>query len=290
MTCLYPVPMSPNSDDNKKRFYKNGKKGERIFVPCRHCVNCIDNRIREWTYRLLAESKRHTKMCFITLTYDDEHLPQGSSCCADDVSKFIKRIRRYYEYHGGKKLDLVHFSATEYGGESGRPHAHLLILGIDYNDLLPQNSKLVSHNTKNCNSPFWKNGLLNYGTDVSLSDSRMIRYVTKYVEKLDTENLYKYCRIMGIEKPSVLHSVKIGTDYLKTRSDEDGRLPKLGGITMNLSPYYMRVMDLCSPYTLADKERFKIEREMKRNKIMQGMENTDENYAKVIETCKRGVK
>lgn len=288
MTCLYPVPMSPNSDDPIKRYYKNGKKGDKILVPCRHCVNCIDTRIREWTYRLLAESKKHTKMAFITLTYDDEHLPRNCSCCSADVSKFIKRIRRYYEYHGGKKLELAHFSCTEYGG-LGRPHAHLLILGIDYNDLLPSKIKVASHNTKNCFSPFWKKGLLNFGTDVSLQDSRMIRYVTKYVEKLDTDNLYKYCRIMGIEKPQVLHSVKLGTDYLKTRSDEDGKLPRLGGIEMNLNPYYMRVLDLCSPYTLADKKRFEIEREKTRNIVMQGMENTDDNYAHQIEIMKRGI-
>lgn len=290
MNCLHPVPLSPNSEDIKKRFFKNGKKGEKIYVPCRHCVNCIDTRIREWTYRLLAESKKHSKVCFITLTYDDEHLPKNGSCSSRDVQLFMKNLRRHIEYHSGSNRDICYFGCTEYGGQYGRPHAHLLILGVDINDLNVQKSKLVSENTKNCFSPFWKKGILNYGTDVSLQDSKLVRYVTKYCEKLDTENLYKYCDIMGIERPKILHSTKIGTDYLKSRSDEDGKLPTLGGIKMQLSPYYMRVLDLCSPYTLADKLRFNDENKKKRNKIMQGMEDTDENYAKQIETIKRGLK
>lgn len=289
MNCLYPVPLSPNSEDESKRFYKNGKKGDKIYVPCRHCVNCIDARIREWTYRLLAESKKHTKVCFITLTYDDVHLPVNGSCSSRDIQLFMKNLRRHLEYHGSKR-DICYFGCTEYGGQYGRPHAHLLILGVDIDDLQVKKSKLVSENTKNCVSPFWKKGILNYGIDVSLQDSKMVRYVTKYTEKLDTDNLYKYCDIMGIERPKILHSVKIGTDYLKSRSDEDGKLPTLGGIRMQLSPYYMRVLDLCSPYTIADKLRFKAENDKKRKKIMQGMENTDENYAKQIETIKRGLK
>lgn len=291
--CLYPVKIAVKSDKLGNRYNYKGRKTNQSYglsVPCGHCVNCLEQKTRQWTYRLMAQNRttNYNKMAFITLTYDDEHLPENGSCCVADVQKFIKRIRRYYDYHGGNN-DLVYFGCTEYGGEKGRCHAHLLLMGLDYNDLLPQKSKLASHNTKNCLSPFWKKGLLNYGTDVSLQDSRLIRYVTKYIDKLDSENLYRYCEIMGIEKPKVIKSLGLGADYIKQKSGECGDLPSLNGMKVNLPPYWKKKLGLNNLYTFEDIKTMKAEEKQKRDRLMQGQENTDSHYAEVVTKCKRGL-
>lgn len=295
MSCLYPVKIAVKSDKAGNRYNYKGRKSNQSYglsVPCGHCVNCIEQKTRQWTYRLIAQNhtSKYDKMAFITLTYDDEHLPENGSCCYADISKFIKRIRRHYEYHNGGKLDLKYYGCTEYGGEKGRCHAHLLLFGIDYNDLLPTKSKLASHNTKNCISPFWDKGLLNYGTDVSLQDSRLIRYVTKYIDKLDSDNLYRFCEIMGIEKPKVYKSLGLGADYIKQNSGECGDIPTLGGMKVNLPPYWKKKLGLDNLYTQEDIKIMLLKEKEKRAKIMLGQSDTNENYADVVTRCKRGAK
>lgn len=295
MACLYPTKIPIKSDKPESRYSYVGRKTLQsygFYVSCGHCVNCLEQKVRQWTYRLMAQAhtSNYEKMAFVTLTYDDEHLPENGSCCIADVQKFIKRIRRYYDYHGGKKLDLKYYGCTEYGGELGRPHAHLLLLGIDYNDLLPIKSTVVSHNTKNCNSPFWKNGLLNYGTDVSLADSRLIRYVTKYIDKLDSDNLYKFCDIMEIERPKMYKSLGIGADYINNFCDSTGEMPRLGGLKVNLPYYWRKKLKVDGMYNWDDIKGFKMENIAIRNRIMEGQENTDSNYADLITRCKRGIK
>jgi len=38
----------------------------------------------------------HEEACFLTLTYDDKHLPHGGTLAHEDVQKFLKRLRRHY--------------------------------------------------------------------------------------------------------------------------------------------------------------------------------------------------
>ncbi len=66
--------------------------------------------------------------CFLTLTYDDEHLPSNGSLCFRDFQLFLKRLRsradgRFKFYHCG-----------EYGDALFRPHYHALLFGFDFSD------------------------------------------------------------------------------------------------------------------------------------------------------------
>lgn len=308
MNCLYPVTIYIHTDKKHSRYRSQNKTDCRVKVRCGHCINCIEEKNRIWTYRLMAEMKTHTKICFITLTYDDDHLPVNGSCCKKDIQDLMKRIRRYYGYHSKHRKNLqkvrrrksetqkeienlTYFGCTEYGGAFGRPHIHLLILGMDYEDWFPQHKKIQSHNTVMADSPFWRFGHINYGSDVSLADSRLVRYVTKYIDKLDSDNLYKYCRIMEIEKPTILHSVGIGADYLLHNCNDSGDLPRLNGLQVSLPPYWQKKFDIA----MNQEDRKKgilhdLKKQKQRSQIMQGMVDSDENYAKQIERCKRGIK
>lgn len=49
---------------------------ERLRVRCGHCITCKMFRSRDWSTRLYLESKLWDKVCFVTLTYNNVHLPQ----------------------------------------------------------------------------------------------------------------------------------------------------------------------------------------------------------------------
>lgn len=74
--------------------------------------------MRMWSLRGLGSS-------FVTLTYDDHHLPADLSVQKHVMQKFMRDIR----YHGGECRFLA---AGEYGGEFGRPHYHACLFGLDF--------------------------------------------------------------------------------------------------------------------------------------------------------------
>lgn len=116
-------------------------------VPCGHCDACKKRKCQDMTVRLMKENDFHKgQSCFITLTYNDEHMPfinkqdgtfkRGAvndeeyiqSLFKHDIQAFLKRLRRQIQYHYGIKY--VRFAvAGEYGKKHIRPHWHLIIFG-----------------------------------------------------------------------------------------------------------------------------------------------------------------
>lgn len=50
-----------------------------VPVPCGKCINCLKNRQNALVSRCLAESEKRGSFVFLTLTYDEEHLPFAQS-------------------------------------------------------------------------------------------------------------------------------------------------------------------------------------------------------------------
>jgi len=76
----------------------------------------------------MHEAACHEANSFVTLTYDDAHLPPGGSLRPGDMVKFWKRLRAAL----GRKVRYFH--CGEYGEQLGRPHHHALIFGFDFPD------------------------------------------------------------------------------------------------------------------------------------------------------------
>lgn len=66
-------------------------------------------------------------MQFVTLTYNDEHLPEGGNLSARDVQLFLKRLRINHHRAGGAPFRF--FLCAEYGLRTGRAHYHLIVYG-----------------------------------------------------------------------------------------------------------------------------------------------------------------
>lgn len=100
-----------------------------VDLPCGRCVGCRLERSRQWALRCVHEAKAHEANCFVTLTYDNEHLPDGGSLRHRDVQLFLKRLRRRVSPNR-----VRFFMCGEYGTRLGRPHYHVCFFGLDFPD------------------------------------------------------------------------------------------------------------------------------------------------------------
>lgn len=98
--------------------------------PCGQCMACRVNRKRTWVGRMLSERAAHTnESLFITLTYNDEHLPQGGNLKPLHVRHFLQRLRRLGSL-GPAPQALRYFFVGEYGEQKMRPHYHAILFGM----------------------------------------------------------------------------------------------------------------------------------------------------------------
>lgn len=67
----------------------------------------------------------HTANSFVTLTYDDDHLPANGDLNYPDYQLFMRRLRK-----AGLKARF--FMVGEYGGITQRPHYHALLFGQNF--------------------------------------------------------------------------------------------------------------------------------------------------------------
>lgn len=100
-----------------------------LDLPCGRCNGCLAERARQWMVRCTHEASLHERNCFVTLTYSDAELPPGGSLRGRDVTLFIKRLRHHYP-----DQPFRYFLCGEYGERLGRPHYHICLFGLDFED------------------------------------------------------------------------------------------------------------------------------------------------------------
>lgn len=125
MSCILPLK-AYRTLDGLITFNELQAHGSEFFVPCGQCTACRISRSRTWATRCVHESTFYKKNSFITLTYNDENLPNDQSLCPDDARNFIRRLRDKI----GK--EFKYFLCGEYGDENQRPHYHAIIFGHDF--------------------------------------------------------------------------------------------------------------------------------------------------------------
>ncbi len=108
-------------------FARHKSIGLAMRLPCGRCIGCKLERSRQWAVRCMHEASLHDDNCFVTLTYDEDHVPRFGSLLMDDWQKFFKRLR-------GRVGKVRFFGCGEYGGQYGRPHYHACLFGVDFPD------------------------------------------------------------------------------------------------------------------------------------------------------------
>lgn len=126
--------------------------------------------------RCVHEASLHADNSFITLTYDDEHLPTNYSVDIREWQKFMKRLRKSL---GSRKIRF--FASGEYGESTLRPHYHALIFNYSFPDKkLHAVRRERRYYKSDLLNKLWPSGQLNEVADLTYQSAA---YVARYVMK-----------------------------------------------------------------------------------------------------------
>lgn len=182
MACYSPVRgvLFKAPDGRQRLSFSRSVVGKGVSLPCGYCIGCRLERARQWAVRIMHESKMHDENAFLTLTYDDEHLPEGGSLSVVDCQLFLKRLR---ERLAPKRIRF--FLAGEYGEKLGRPHYHAIVFGWFPPDAVcVKRCGELSLYTSSMLSDAWGNG----NTSVGMVSFDSACYVANYATKKITSN------------------------------------------------------------------------------------------------------
>lgn len=149
--------------------------GSELQIPCGQCVGCRLEHSRQWAVRCMHEASLYDDNCFLTLTYDDEHLPATGSLDKTHFPDFIKRLR-------ARGIKVRYFHCGEYGERLQRPHYHACIFGFDFPDrVLYSERDGIRLYTSELLSELWGFGFCTIGDLTFESAAYTARYVMKKV-------------------------------------------------------------------------------------------------------------
>lgn len=174
-------------------------RNDFTFVKCGQCKGCRLAESVEKANRCTLETYSHRKNYFLTLTYDDEHLPLNNkidfetgevtdilvpTLRREHIVGFNKSLRDYLDYHNLTFEDespMKIMYCGELGERTGRPHYHGIYCGLNIPDL--QYYKTTFNGDILYNSPMlskiWKKGHVVIGQ----ADWQSSAYVARYVMK-----------------------------------------------------------------------------------------------------------
>lgn len=220
---------NPTRDDlDLKALDAKASSGVRHYLaPCGQCIECRLQKSRETATRLLLETKTSHDVWAVTCTYDDQHLPMGRPICdedgvvlgvrpslrPDDHKKFLKDLRRYFDYHFGVN-DIRFYMAGEYGSKTARPHMHYIFFNLplpvaDVTLLREKSQTGEDMFESKILSSIWNKGLVRLNT-VSW---QYAAYVARYIMKKQLGKASSVYNDLGIVPEFTRCSTRPGIGY-----------------------------------------------------------------------------
>lgn len=175
MKCFSPINIK---NPNYARSF--GKETYYISVPCGKCTACLSNKRKEWLFRLKAEYEVCESAYFVTLTYDNDHLPSPGDNGKVIVQKFLKRLRQQCPYQ-----NIRYFLVNELGEEFGRLHYHMILFNYKPCD----NPKFSD--IENGLKKAWQQGNVVVGTVTGASMNYVCKYCLQKVQE-DEKGFFSY--------------------------------------------------------------------------------------------------
>lgn len=224
------MKLYPNVDDRLKVL-------ETLQVPCGQCIGCRLDYARHWAERCWCESQLWPQNWFLTLTYDDDHLPTDGSLQPKEMQDYMKRLRQSFARQGYGNIRF--FLCGEYGGQTFRPHYHILAFNLPLLDLKwYKNSPLgdAYYNSPSL-SKLWENGFTVVGDLTPQSAAYVARYVQKKAGKqIDYEKLGVYPEFIRMSRRP-----GIGFGYLEKHYEKIYDMDKIylpDGVVVRPSRYF----------------------------------------------------
>lgn len=202
----YKVTFIGNWVENYEEYLelaKNFKGTDKkyLLAPCGTCQGCRTQRRLEWATRIELESRNYPNSYFITLTYDNEHLPipdhietaNGErienpgwwmgTLVRKDAQNFVNSLKKYFNRkynHKGMKYYIV----GEYGSSktgTHRPHYHAILINCPEIEKTATGKNKLNQTYYNNEriQHIWGKGFITIGKVTTQS----INYVAGYVNK-----------------------------------------------------------------------------------------------------------
>lgn len=157
-----------------------------ISVRCGKCNSCKECYTDEWTTRAVLESLINKDNIVVNLTFTEENYPESQNEAIDNVKKFIKKVRRYIDYHNISKEKIKCDYVLEYGKKHGRMHFHIIIFGFDFKDRYffkkDKKTQIKTYRSEKLEK-LWKYGFSGINVIDKENPAIAIRYVKKYLKK-----------------------------------------------------------------------------------------------------------
>lgn len=300
MPCYRPITAYRSSQGRNANgawplsFSVNGGfKDMPVTIACGKCIGCRLERSKEWASRCVHESRLWDSNLFLTLTYDDAHLPKNMSLVSKHLQDFWKRLRSWVfsptglgrvpekEFVDGANRvvnGIRYFACGEYGDTSKRPHYHAIVFNLDLPDKIPykrsfDGSQLYISNTLNA---LWGHGYCVIGAVTFQSCAYVARYVTKKIYGLSAPEHY------GDREPEFCRSSNrpgIGANWFIKYADEVARngFVLINGHKNPVPRYYLKRLERLDPQKLLDIK------EHKRIIATRKQDNPDKSYERLAD-------
>lgn len=181
VACFFPVTVwrskSVNPSGKRSLVFTEAKgvPGSKMQIPCGQCNGCRADLSEQWMLRLMHEMKYHECASFLTVTYNEQHVPFHGQLVPLDIVKYIRALRNHY----GKRLR--YYLCGEYGDKNGRPHYHVILFGHDFSEDRRKHSESHGHTmyTSETASRLWGKGFVIIGDVTAESCGYVARYCMK---------------------------------------------------------------------------------------------------------------
>ncbi len=180
MVCFHPISafqvINPPEGAKKIVFRVPNRPFTHLDLPCGGCVGCRLERSRQWAVRCHHEASLHDNNAFVTLTYNQENLPENGSVSVRELQLFMKRLRKKYG------PGIRHYACGEYGDELGRPHYHLILFNFYPPDpvLYSRKNHQLLYTSKSLDK-IWGKGFTTTGSVTFQSAAYVSRYIMKKI-------------------------------------------------------------------------------------------------------------
>ena len=271
MPCYHPLEavILPGRTANGKRNIKilSGQHASEIYpswqrlqLPCGQCIGCRLEYSRQWANRCMLELQYHMESWFVTLTYDDEHVPRTAYAINDDgeaapaltlkprdLELFWKRLRKAHPND-----HIRYFACGEYGSSTARPHYHAIIFGLSLDDLRPYKRSPQGYDyfVSDSLNITWGLGYVVVGAVTWETCAYTARYIMKKLKGQDA-SLYSDLNLVPefvrmSRKPGIArqyyddHPDLYKHEYINLKTD-------VGGLKFRPPRYYDKLFDIDHP-------------------------------------------
>lgn len=189
MPCYHPLDAYRTADGSIV-FVDNLRRNDvvdRISLPCGRCVGCRLERSRQWAVRCMHEASLYDANSFVTLTYDNDHLPEYNSLEYRHFQLFMKRLRKAFA-----PTVIRFYMCGEYGDDLSRPHYHACLFNCYFADRrrLSAGGSGATLYSSDLLSSLWPYGFSSIGDVTFESAAYVARYVMKKVTGDAAESYY----------------------------------------------------------------------------------------------------